>query len=118
MAERAHIPASRFPVGCVVLSADGRLFGGANVESSDWTRGLCAERVALATMLSSGARSATRIWLACPRAPDCTPCGACRQVLFELAPAADVVMAREDGHEIATVATLLPGAFDAGSLQG
>jgi homotetrameric cytidine deaminase len=113
VAERAHVPESAFPVGCVVLAADGRLYTGANVEQADWTRGLCAERVALATAVAAGAMPARRIWVACASGPGCTPCGACRQVISELAPAADVVMAGGTvGLDVMSATNLLPGAFD------
>ena len=118
-AHGAYIPFSHFPVGCVVEAVDGRLFAGANVEHADWTRGLCAERVALATAVSAGARGLRRIWLACPQAPHGTPCGACRQVLAELAPGVPLVMWRgEEPPEVTTPEALLPGAFTGEQLRG
>lgn len=117
-AQRAYTPASDFPVGAVLLSADGRLVAGANVEHPDWTRGLCAERVALAAAAAEGVGEIERVWVTCSRAPRCSPCGACRQVLSERAPAAVVIM---DGHggaaEALSVADLLPGGFDAAALN-
>jgi homotetrameric cytidine deaminase len=112
VARRAHVPASGFPVGCVIEDADGRLIPGCNVEHADWTRGLCAERVALVTARSFGVTAYRRLYVACPRAPGATPCGACRQVLAELAPAVPVVVARgTDAPAVTTPEHLLPGAF-------
>ncbi len=117
-AQAAYIPESHFPVGCVVEALDGRLFAGANVEHDDWTRGLCAERVALATAVSAGATAFRRIWLACPLAPGGTPCGACRQVLAELAPGVPVAIGRgEAPPDLTTPVQLLPGAFLEESLR-
>ena len=117
-ARRAHVPESGFPVGCVLEAADGRLVPGCNVEHVDWTRGLCAERVALATARSYGIAALRRLYLACPKAPDATPCGACRQVLAELAPGVPVVMGRgADAPEATTPERLLPGAFSGAALQ-
>ena len=114
-ARSAHIPYSHFPVGAVLEADDGRLFWGANVEHDDWTRGLCAERVALATAISAGARAFQRLWVACPLSPGGTPCGACRQVLVELAldpDTSNVVIARgDDAPGVTTPGALLPGAF-------
>lgn len=115
----AHVPESDFHVGCVVLAADGRLYAGANVEAADWTRGLCAERVALAAVVAAGAGPARRVWLACLRGGGCSPCGACRQVLAELAPDAELVIGRGAGEpSIVGVGDLLPGAFGAAQLRG
>ena len=104
---------SGFPVGCA-LDTDIGVVLGANVEhAADWTRGLCAERVALASAVAQGAREIRRIWLACPQAPAATPCGGCRQQLWEAAPDAAVRMWNGD-HPPAetTTAALLPGGFD------
>src|SRR5690606_2936393 len=63
VARRAYVPESGFPVGCVAEAADGRLVPGCNVEHADWTRGLCAERVALATARSYGVTALRRLYL-------------------------------------------------------
>ncbi|NNF58380.1 MAG: cytidine deaminase [Rhodothermaceae bacterium] len=111
-ATRAHIPESNFPVGCVVETSDGDLVPGCNVEHPDWTRGLCAERVALATARSYGLAPPRRLFLTCPKDPGATPCGACRQVLVELAAGVPLVIDRGDGPpETTTPEALLPGAF-------
>ncbi|HIG73979.1 MAG TPA: cytidine deaminase [Bacteroidetes bacterium] len=116
-AAHAHIPVSHFPVGCV-LETDAGWVAGANVEHApDWTRGLCAERVALATALAGGATTIRRIWLACPLAPGATPCGGCRQLLAEHAAEAEIVIWNGEGDPLRTTpAALLPGAFSADRL--
>ncbi len=117
-ARGAHIPESGFPVGCIVVADDGTIIPGCNVEHSDWTRGLCAERIALATARAYGHRSFQRIYLSCPHEPTASPCGACRQVLFELAPGVPLVMARgTNPPETTTPEALLPGGFRGDALR-
>ncbi len=116
---RAVVPASGFRVGAVVEDAGGRCVAGANVEhSADWTRGLCAERVALVAARAAGLSDVRRVFVACAPAPGGTPCGGCRQVLAELAPGADVVLWTGAAPERTTVDALLPGAFGGASIHG
>ena len=118
-AAHAHIPESNFPVGCLVETTDGDLVPGCNVEHPDWTRGLCAERAALATARSYGLAPPRRLFLTCPKDPSATPCGACRQVLIELAAGAPLIIDRGDAPpEMTTPEALLPGAFIGDSLRG
>lgn len=117
IAQHAHIPESRFPVGCVLQLDDGRLLPGVNVEFSDWSHILCAERNVLGTALSYGLRQFAHLYLACPRAPGCSPCGACRQLLAELAPTVSVWMGRVTKPlEPTTPTTLLPQSFSGDAL--
>lgn len=110
--ERAHVPDSHFPVGALIELDDGRLIPGVNVEHPDWARTLCAERNALGTVLSYDAGTVRRLYLSCATDPDGTPCGACRQLLAELAPESVLWMDRHDrAPEEADVSTLLPGSF-------
>lgn len=117
-AAHAVVPASGFRVGAVVKDADGRAVWGANVEHPlDWTRGLCAERIALVAARATGLGPVRRVAIACPSAPGGTPCGACRQVLAELAPDAEIVLwTGSDAPLVTTVEALLPGAFRGESL--
>ena len=119
-ADRAHVPASDFPVGAAVEDAEGRLVVGANVElAGDWSRGLCAERTALVAARAAGLGPVRRLYVACARAPGGTPCGGCRQVIAELAPGAEVVVWRgTDAPEVTTPAALLPSAFGGNRLGG
>lgn len=116
-AARAHVPASSFPVGCLLEFEDGRLVPGVNVEHEDWLQILCAERNALGTAVSYGLGKPQAAYLSCVRAPGCTPCGACRQLLAELAPASTLWMDRgERTPSSATPAALLPGSFSGDSI--
>ena len=117
-AERAHVPESNFRVGCAVVTNDGRVVPGCNVEFGEWPRGLCAERSALAAAAAYGAGAIDRIYLSCPADPHGTPCGACRQLLAEHAGGAPIVIDRGDGPvETTTAAALLPSFFTGDSLR-
>ena len=112
-ARRAVVPASHFPVGALAVDAAGRAVRGANVEiPADWTRGLCAERVALVAAHAAGLGPVVRLYVACTNAPGGSPCGACRQALSDLAPRAAVLLWNGDAAPVLTsAAALLPGAF-------
>lgn len=117
VSDRAWIPESRFPVGCVVSGVGDGLVPGVNVEHPDWGRILCAERNALGTLLSYGYAMPTILALSAPKEEDATPCGACRQILAELAPEASVWMDRGNRPaERVTAASLLPNFFTGSSL--
>jgi len=114
---RAYAPYSHFHVGAAVLGADGALHTGANVENASYGLTACAERIAIWTAVVAGAGSIVLVALVTDTLEPVTPCGACRQVLAELAPGAEMIMATVSGRQRrATVAELLPGAFTAGDL--
>lgn len=109
---RAFAPESGFPVGCLALSEDGVGVPGVNVEHPDWTRTLCAERAALVSAWAYGKRSISDLYLSCRDGVGCTPCGACRQVILELAPDSSLWMDRGTATwERIAASSLLPGAF-------
>ena len=117
VSERAYVPASSFPVGAVLELDDGRLVPGVNVEHPDWARILCAERNAIGTVQSYGLGPPERLYLSCLEAADGTPCGACRQVLSELAPDLRLWMDRgSNDPEEQTPRALLPGSFQGAAL--
>ncbi len=111
---RAHAPYSHYLVGAAVIDERGRIHRGCNVENASYGLTICAERNAVAAAVLAGARRLTGVAVITAAEPPGTPCGACRQVLAELAlPEAAVVLAGPHGkgrvHH--TVAGLLPGAF-------
>ena len=110
----AYAPYSDFAVGAVVESRDGRIFTGCNVENASYGLTLCAERVALGNAISEGARDLVRVVVTADTATPIPPCGACRQLILELAgPDAEVVMTNLAGDRIiASSQSLLPFAFD------
>lgn len=118
--DNAHTPYSGFKVGAAVRTGKGNLFLGCNVEISSYGLTMCAERVALFAARTAGADEVEAVAIVGPGSgKDPTPpCGACRQVLWDLAPEADVYLATPDGEVHATtVADLLPEPFGPRQLE-
>jgi cytidine deaminase len=111
--ERAVAPYSRFQVGAALLAADGRVFTGCNVESSSYGLTICAERTAVVKALSEGARGFRAVAVVTAAGEPTSPCGACRQVLWDQCRDIAVVMATTGGAlEETTLSALLPRAFE------
>lgn len=110
--KQAYAPYSGFAVGAAILAEDGRIFTGCNVENASYGLTMCAERVALFTAVAAGARKFLALAVACGEEP-CSPCGACRQVLYEFAPELLLIMADGEGRawRTAHLAELLPQGF-------
>ena len=109
----AYAPFSHFYVGAALLSTDGRIFAGCNIENSAYSPTLCAERCAVAKAVSEGVRDFVAIAVVGPEDSETTPCGVCRQVLYEFCDESLVVLCGgTDLHytEI-TLGKLLPKAF-------
>jgi cytidine deaminase len=111
VAENAYAPYSRFSVGAAVRGASGRVYAGCNVENATYGATLCAERAAVAALVSAGERqlSAVAIWT--PGLELAMPCGICRQVLREFGEDVRVVAACPSGRKSATLRELLPEPF-------
>lgn len=116
-AEKAYAPYSHFQVGAALLSKQGDIFIGVNIENASYGLTLCAERVALAKAVSEGTRgfTAMAVWATSRPHGAVTPCGACRQFMAEfISPTGHVIMSdAETGVPVIfTMAALLPAAFD------
>lgn len=114
----AYAPYSNFRVAAAILTEDGKIFTGVNVENASYGLTICAERTALFSAVSAGCRSFS--YLAVVSADDNilpSPCGACRQVLREFSPEMKVIAAAGEKGEILrlSLAELLPYSFE---LQG
>ena len=111
---KAHAPYSQFQVGAALLAFDGRIFTGCNVENSSYGLTMCAERNALGKAVSEGASDFLRIAVIADTHAPVPPCGACRQVIYELCgKQTEIVMVNLHGQiETHTVEQLLPEAFD------
>ncbi|MFM8469072.1 MAG: cytidine deaminase [Limisphaerales bacterium] len=110
---RAVAPYSQFRVGAALLTREGTVIRGANVESVSYGLTCCAERVALFKALTEGHTDFTAVAIVAPH-PKTAPCGACRQLLMEFAPEARVFVAdsrRPAKFREFTVDQLLPEAF-------
>jgi cytidine deaminase len=105
---------SDFKVGCALETTDGRIITGCNVENSTYGLTMCAERLAMFKALSEGYRSFRRIAVVADTAQPTTPCGACRQILWEYGGNLEVILA--DMHAVKSrhqLKDLLPHPFDA-----
>lgn len=110
--QRAYAPASGFLVGAAVLTPDGAVHVGCNVENASYGLTVCAERHAVAAAVAAGAREVLAVAVATGLDEPATPCGACRQVLAEFGKAMVVVLVGNGGRRVVTdLATLLPEPF-------
>lgn len=110
--ENAYAPYSRFHVGAALETKDGRIFTGCNVENASYGLGRCAEQTAIQKMVSEGGRDFVQIAVFTRASPPSSPCGACRQVLFEFSPDARVYLTNHKGELLeTTVRELLPHGF-------
>lgn len=103
---------SQFKVGAALLTADGQIISGCNIESSSYSLTICAERVALTKALSEGITEFKAIAIAAKDGSFCTPCGACRQLLHDYAPHIEVILTNGHQKKIIPLTKLLPLAFD------
>ena len=115
--EHAYIPYSNYRVGAALLTTDGEVYSGCNVESASYTPTICAERTALVKAISEGKRDFSAV--AVVTRDGGSPCGVCRQLLFEFSPGMTVIMADLQGnvHQRVTLADLLPYGFGPANLQ-
>jgi cytidine deaminase len=110
--DNAHAPYSNFRVGAALLTRDGRLITGCNVENSAYGLAICAETLAVAYAVSQGLTQFDEIAIASDDVEPTPPCGACRQVLNEFAPNIRISSYTRDGKEASwTLEELLPHAF-------
>src|SRR3954454_4976529 len=115
--DRAYAPYSDFKVGAALLCASGAVYVGCNVENSAYPATMCAERVALSAAVAAGERAVVCLAVIAGSPRPVSPCGMCRQVIAELAPAARILLATLDGaREETTSQALLPYAFTAADL--
>ena len=91
--ERAVAPYSTFKVGAALETADGTIVTGCNIENASYGLTICAERVAMFKALSEGHRRFSRIAVVADTVSPTSPCGACRQVLWEFGQDLEVVLA-------------------------
>ena len=111
--DKAYVPYSKFGVGAALLTNDGKVYQGCNIENAAYSMCNCAERTALFKAYSEGDRDFQMMAVVADTDRPCSPCGACRQVISELCPSDMKVILtnlKGDVKEL-TVAELLPGAF-------
>ncbi len=121
--EASYSPYSGFAVGAALLTKDGRIFTGANIESASYTPTICAERVAFFTAVHQGAKDFSAIAVVGGKASEplasyCAPCGVCRQVMAEFC-TGDFEIVLYDGEtpKAYTLNDLLPERFGKADLS-
>lgn len=109
----SYSPYSKFRVGAALLTKSGTIFEGCNIENSSFSLTTCAERTALFKAVSEGERGFTAIAISTDTEDFTPPCGACRQVIMELAGNVDVILVTASGKaKIMKMNKLLPLPFD------
>lgn len=108
---RAYAPYSSYPVGAALRAADGTIYTGCNVENAAYPACICAERTALVKAVSEGERRFDMLAVVTRNAG--SPCGVCRQMLYEFAPHLRVIIADLDGrvHHDVSLSDLLALGF-------
>ena len=115
--KNSYNPYSKFKVGCAVLCDNGEIYLGANIENVSYGLTICAERVAIFNAVSNGAKKIKAVALYTDK-KDITPCGACRQVIFEFSKDADIIYNSKNGKiKVANIKSLLPDSFCCKSLK-
>lgn len=112
---KAYAPFSNYHVGAAILDDRGRVFAGVNVENSSYGLTICAERTAAGAAITDGAKQFEAVAVATPGAA--SPCGACRQFLYEFGPEAIILLVDSETGEVAQttrLSELLPNGFRLG----
>jgi len=123
--KNSYSPYSHFAVGAALLSKDGRLYTGCNIENAAFTPSNCAERTAFFKAVSEGVREFSAIAIVGgPAGTDnldlCAPCGVCRQVIMEFCDpkSFEVILAKDPEHyEVFTLEQILPMGFGPKDLE-
>jgi len=115
---KAYVPYSNFRVGAAILSEDGQIFTGCNIENVSYSLTICGERTALFKAVSEGVRKFKAIAISTDTEEITSPCGSCRQALLEFGKDIDVIMANAHGdYKVCKVKDLLPLAFSSAKLE-
>ena len=111
--ENACAGYSHYKVGAALLASSGKVYTGCNVENSTYGLTVCAERVALWKALSEGERTFPQIAVVTSSEPPASPCGACRQLLWEYCGDIEVILANLQGfRKTLDLAEIFPRPFD------
>ena len=116
--ENAYVPYSKFKVGAVVLTKDGQIFKGCNIESASFTPTICAERTALSKAVSEGHRNIDTIVVVGSLDKISFPCGVCRQFIREFGKDIRIISATStENYKVFTIEELLPNSFGPEDLE-
>lgn len=114
--QQAYAPYSRYQVGAALEAEDGQIYTGCNIENASFGLTICAERTAVASAVTAGARRFRRIAIVAGSEPPPMPCGACRQVLAEFGLDLAGESAGPESRVTWTLRHLLPDPFGPGNL--
>ncbi len=111
--ENAYVPYSNFKVGAAVVTEDGSIYSGCNIENASYGASNCGERTAIFKAVSEGHKKIKAIAIVGDMSTNTYPCGICRQVIVEFATKdIDIILVKdEDNYVIKTMDEILPGAF-------
>jgi cytidine deaminase len=111
--ENACADYSHYKVGAALVASSGKVYTGCNIENSTYGLTVCAERVALWKALSEGERKFTQIAVVTSSEPPASPCGACRQLLWEYCGDIEVILANLQGfRKTLNLSEIFPRPFD------
>ena len=120
--QNAYAPYSKFHVGACVEAEDGELFSGCNIENASYGLTICAERIAMGSLISSGKKRIKSLAVVGSSNELCTPCGACRQFMREfMSPDAPIYLCDSKTKkvvEITNIDKLLPKSFGPNHISG
>ncbi len=115
--KKSDPPFSHFRVGAAIETKEGNIYSAFNIESSSYGLSMCAERIAVWKAITSGESEFRRIAIISDALDFCPPCGACRQVMFELTGDIDIYMTNKKGEvKKEKLSSLLPNAFTSKTL--
>ncbi|MFN2363451.1 MAG: cytidine deaminase [Halarsenatibacteraceae bacterium] len=110
--EQAYVPYSEFPVGAALLTVNGNIYTGCNIENASFSLTNCAERTAIFKAVSAGETEFKAMAIVGDTPGPVSPCGACRQVMNEFSPEMGIHLYNlAEAKEFTTAAELLPGFF-------
>lgn len=116
---KAYVPYSHFAVGAALLTREGKVYLGANIENASYGLTTCAERTAIFKAVSEGERDFVAMAVVADSEELSAPCGACRQVMAEFGEDIRVIMVNLEGKRLEmTSGELLPQAFTAKNMAG
>ena len=116
ISRNTYSPYSKFPVGAAVLTSDGSVYLGTNVENASYGLTICAERVAICNAVTEGKKNITTIAIYAENG-DATPCGACRQFISEFGSDIEVVYSCKGELVSQQISSLLPASFSRKELR-
>lgn len=108
--KNAYAPFSKFQVGAALMTSEGKVYTGVNVENSSYGATICAERTAFVKAISEGEKSFEAIAVSAGD-EEATPCGICLQFMYEFEPNITVITMAEEGLRARSLRDLLPAGF-------